>query len=845
MSASSFRFRWWYLLLLLPVALYLGARWYVGHRIDRAISQANEDGNELKIGEYSYGLFPLRVEAHRISFDQDRKNFSARGRLTVLEADRLHLFSLIGSDPIHLELIRLQGLDAEIRRTGTNNTDSSSLALQVSEIELDSIFLNLTDEANGTEVQLTNFALSLQAFRIPFQPAGIQSLRITADSTLYANGDGLEVTATGIGYGTGSESVAIANLLLRRGEGTTIQAENILLAGLNAEDLEEVISIDSLSIGHLGGAAQVKSQSDTSSGSTRSTQTTPLRIKQITLPSIDLAISSDFGNTEYAGSLTARETHYGDSLSIGTLEVNTDSASFDNLKGLAVGLQRMDLEQRDLRIPLSAGAMGRTVLDLPQFSVKLDGQTIRGEQLKYRSEAGEATVANLNLRGDKVNGRTDQLRVTGIDRSALIDGRPAPLRTVSLEGAAVKIATSDGGHYELSVPEVNLEEVAVRKPISAGRARVENATFERYGSDGRKDMRGEGIYVDQRSIPLPFDADKLGEGNVRLRQLRMIGKPSLPVDYLFDRVVYDSRAQSVNMDSLRRRTQVEPEELFERELAKSWMDFSFDSVRLKGVRRNPLLKGELIYLDSLRAADFRLMVVEDLSLNLDRDKRPMPIQALRGLGMRIVMNGARFRSTNIAYGVVDSIMEPKTIHFTEGTVTIDKLDTEVSQEDSVLAKIDATFEETTPLHAEFRLSRREGGRGYSARGKMGEYDLSRVNPLMRVAAGAVIEEGVIEELSYDSRMEHDTIRGTLTLLYRNLDLKMVDGGLAWLKNLLSGVVVKNSNSRGEDFRQGQIFHAHIPEKSFFNSYWKGLVSGMKSTALSDIALPDELEGNDD
>ncbi|MGB3800998.1 MAG: hypothetical protein WA952_14375, partial [Lewinella sp.] len=835
MSQSSFRFRWWYLLLLLPMALYVGARWYVGHRIDRAITQANEDGNELSVGDYSYGLFPLRVEAHRITFNQDRENFSARGSLSVLEADRLHLFSLIGSDPIKLELIRLQGMDAEVRRTGSGSSDSSSLALEVAEIELDSIFLNLTDEPNGTEVELTDFALSLQAFRIPFRPAGIQSLRITADSTRYANRkSNLEITATGIGYGTGSESVAIAEVLVRRGQATSVRAENVAISGLNAEDLEDVISIDTLSVGSLGGVAQVKSQSGNTGDSTTS-ESTPLRIGQLMLPDIDLEVGGEFGQTSYVGNLNAREMRYRDSLTVGSLTVATDSASFDNQKGLAVLIRQMDLDQRDLRFPIAPGGMGRTILDLPTFEVYLDGQTIRGEQLAYRSETKEATVANLTFEGEKVNGTTDQLRVSGIERDALLAQRPAPLGTVTLEGAAVAIATGDGGRYTLSLPELMLDQVTVQKPMSAGRARIENAIVKRYGSDGRQDIQGEGIYVDQRDIPVPFDPDQLGEGNVRVRQLRLIGSKDLPVDHYFDRVVYDSRAQTVAMDSLRRRTRPEASKFLEQELAKSWMDFSFDSLRLSGVRRNPILKGEMVYLDSLRAADFRLMVVEDLSIESKKGERPMPIEALRRAGMRIVMNGARFRSTNIAYGVVDSIMDPKTIHFSDGTVVLSRLDTEVSQTDSVLATIDATFEESTPMHAEFRLSRREDGRGYSATGEMGEYDLSRVNPLMRVAAGAVIEEGVIEKLAYDSRMHNDTIQGSLTLLYRNLDVKMVDGGMAWLKNLLSGVVVKEDNSQGEDFRQGQIFHEHIAEKSFFNSYWKGLVSGMRSTALSDIA----------
>ena len=841
MAERSFRFHWWYLLLLLPVVLFLGARWYVGHRIDKAIAAANDDGNSLTVGDYSYGLLPLRLTARNVIFDQNRENFTAQGRLSVLEADRLHLFSLIGSDPIELELIRLQGLDAELRRTGqSSSNDSSSLKLEVAEIELDSIFLDVYDETNDQEVHLTDFALSLQSFHLPLQPDGIESLRITADSTVYQRGgDNLRMVASGIGYGTGSEAIAVAELTVRRDSGTDLRAERLELTGLNARDLEGTLSIDSISVGYLGGGAQVESSSGNGKDGSRST--TAIQVGSLHLPVIDLRVSGTFGELNYAGQLSAQNMAYRDSLTVDRVTVESDSLRFNNQDGIAAVLQKLSVEQQDLRIPLTAGRLGPTELTLPEFTLSLKEQAISGADLSYRSATGEVTAANLEFDGSKLKGTTRRLAVTGFDREGLLADRPASMEQVTLTDAALAIYTGDGGHYAFEVPELQVDAAQVQQPISAGRARVRNASFARYGSNGRKDMQGTGIYVTQRNIPVPFDPHRLGPGNVRMAELHVIGSEDLPVDYYFIKVAYDSEDRLLTMDSLQRRTRPKPGELFEREIVKSHMDFGFDDLRIRGIRQDSLLSGELVYIDSLTAADFRLRVVEDLSITLDRPARPMPIEALRKIGPRIVLKNARFPSTDIAYGVVDSIMEPKTIHFSDGLVVLRNLDTEVNPGDSTLAQIDATFEETTPLHAEFRLSHGASGRDYSARGELGEYDVSRVNPLMRVAAGAIIEAGVIESLTYDASMQNDTIKGSMAMLYRNLDVKLVDGGMAWIKNLLSGVVVKESNSRGEDFRQGQIFHPHIATKSFFNSYWKGLVSGMRSTALSDIALPDELE----
>ena len=837
-SDRSFRFRWWYLLLLLPGLVYLGARWYLGHRIQDAIATANEGDSSLTVGDYSYGLFPLYVTAHRLEFDQQRESFTARGRLSRLEVDGLHLWSLISADPLKLRLIRLEGLDAEVKRMATGGSDSSNFRLEVEEIDLDSINLSLVDEANGQEVRLSDFAVSLQSFHLPFQATGVQSVRVSGDSVLYHDRrQDLRISANGLGYGSGTEAIAIAELRVRRDSATDLRARGVTLAGLNARDLEETVYLDTLRIEDLGGGARVPAKSENSSSSP-ATQT--LSLGALQLPAVDVSVSGDFGRATFAGRLDATGLSYRDSLHVERAEVNGDTLSFSDGAELAIGLRNVRLVQEALVAPLAPGGPGPTRLEVPSFTVTTGPRRISGRELTYGSETQTLRLENARLEGGGTAGGADRLTVNGVDRTALLRGEVPELAEVVAGGLDLEIATSDGGHYRVRAPELRAENVNLSPNMQSRRITVSDAAFERAGSDGRVDMRGSGIYVNQYGLSLPFRAGSLGTVRLRMDRMRMIGNPETPVDYLYRNVAFDSRQGVVTLDSLKRINQLTPDQLFGQAVAKSWMNFDFDSLRLSGIRADSLFTGELVYIDSLTAGDFRLMVVEDLNLNLDPPEKPMPIQALRKLGPRVVLNEARFASTDIAYGVVDSVMEPKTIRFSAGTVRIKGLDTAPSETDSVLATIDATFEKTTPLHAEFRLGRGSSGRNYSARGRLGGYDLSRVNPLMRVAADAIIESGQIEELTYHSSMRQDTVRGEMTLLYRDLDLKVVGGG-AWIKNLLSGVVVKNENRRGEDFRQGQIFHVHDPTKSFFNSYWKGLVSGMRSSALSDIALPDELD----
>ena len=158
MADHKLRFRWWYLVLVLPIVLFVGARWYVGHRIDRAIASANEDENTLTVAGYSFGFFPVHLTATGISFDQQRETFAAAGRLQRLQFSGLSLISLFNRGPIEVDQLRLSGIDASLTRHAVIPKDSSQsdpLRLIVEEVTLDSTYMVIEDEVNQQALHLT------------------------------------------------------------------------------------------------------------------------------------------------------------------------------------------------------------------------------------------------------------------------------------------------------------------------------------------------------------------------------------------------------------------------------------------------------------------------------------------------------------------------------------------------------------------------------------------------------------------------------------------------------------------------------------------------------------------
>ncbi len=840
MADGKPRFHWWYLLLLLPVALSVGAHWYVGHRLDRAITQANEGDNSLTVSSFSYGFFPIHFTADRISFDQRRESFAAAGRLRSLEVRGVNLLSLLRRDPIEINSLSLTGLDASLTRrapASPRRGDSAPLRLSIAQVALDRTFLVVQDAPKRQMARVANLRLRLRSLHLPLRPTTLHGLELAADSSSFRDqGNDLFVNTKDIAYDTTTASVRINKVSITRDTSVAVDMQALTVSGLNAEDLRDEITIDSIRVAGLGGRARVQGNTG---GSSSAGPFAGLRVGKLSLLDADLTVSGDFGTATFDGRIQVGGIRYHDSLALDDLEVEGREITFSDPGNLRLTAQGAVIRQGGLHFPLRPGETGATTLEIPEFRLHTGSQSVSGDALRYASAEQNLRVEELTFTGSPVSGRLGALHLGGIDRAAFLAGKPLTAGRAELDALDLRIATGDGGSYAIAVPRVQLDELSLREGLQIDRSQVENAEVRRRGADGKEDIVAEGVYLDQYGLRTPIRPAALGPVNVRIRRVRTVGDEK-PVDHHYHRIAYRSRPGVLTVDSLRRVNRYTPNELFRREIAKSWLDFGFDGIRVQGIDHQELLSGEVLRMDSLSAAAFRVRVVENLSMEISQRRKQMPLEALRAIGPRIVVRAARCSATDITYGVVDSLREPKTIHLNEGTVWLTGLDTKVSTTDSVYASYDATFEGTTPMRAVFVLARDPSGRNFAVRGELGAYDLSRVNPLMEVAAGAIIETGQIDRMRYDGLFADGVMTGDMHLYYRQLDLKVVGSG-AWIKNLLSGVVVKEENVEGEDFRPGKMYHEHDPHKSFFNAYWKGLVSGMRSSALSDIVLQEELD----
>jgi hypothetical protein len=835
MPLTTSRMRPIYLLVLLPFLLYGGAHYYVGYRIAKLIERANMGSNRLTLVGYDYSLLPLSVSARGLRVQQDRGGLEVAGTIDRLTLRGVHVFSLFGDDPLHVRELRISGSQLRILRSAAHNSQkdgSSSSGFLIDRIQLTDNTVSYLDSINTGRV--ANLSASGSSLRFP-----LSSERLNVDSlgfdtlTFSRTGAGDRFQATNLRYV--GEILQLSRAHYRRDVDTDLSLNELYVSGLSTQDFKDGITLDTIAIRQLGGGARVGGGSETREG----TERPALRVKHLTLPDVNVDVSGAFGEVSYTGGITAEGLRGDSTLAVAELAVEGEQFIYDGPNDLYIRLSQPHLRQQDLDLFPLADPLGATRIRISSLLFGRGVHQLAATDLRYDSEGGGLTAVNLALIGHQLTGKMEQLQIADLDRSLLVREQRLRTAAVTVSNSRIELGTPGGDRYRLTLPEVRAGQVRGWDPLVVRDVRLSKAAARGFRPDGQEKLVMNGLDLEVDSLPFPFRAEQLGPAEMALDSLVFTSAEGVTRHGLYGSR-YRSESGTFTLDSVVRKNAVSAAEMFRRRIRRSSTTFSFDSIRVLRLDYNHLLQ-KRVTADSLFAADFRLRVVENLDLDLSGEgSRMLPLQALRSVGWPIRIGGVRVRSTDIAYGIVDSVLDSKTIHFTEGDIDIWGVDTRINPQDSIRLAISTTFEGTSPIRAVFTLPRDSTGRSATMRGRLLNYHLVRINPLMRVAADAIIESGQLDSLVYDGTLSRGIVTGRIGFYYRELDVKVTGNG-AWIKNLLSGVVVKNENPAGEDFRPGTIYYVHRPEKSFFNAYWQGIVTGLRSTVLSDIVLPDELE----
>jgi len=138
---------------------------------------------------------------------------------------------------------------------------------------------------------------------------------------------------------------------------------------------------------------------------------------------------------------------------------------------------------------------------------------------------------------------------------------------------------------------------------------------------------------------------------------------------------------------------------------------------------------------------------------------------------------------------------------------------------------------------------------YSFHGSLGQFDMDYANNIVVPCSRMEIESGQIHELNFQATADNAVATGDMQFFFENADVVVTpkkDGFFNKLFiDIVEGIAIPEENLAHEKHRLGQMYAKREPSKSIFNHFWETLVTGMKSTIMPNLVLPDELDHEKD
>ena len=142
------------------------------------------------------------------------------------------------------------------------------------------------------------------------------------------------------------------------------------------------------------------------------------------------------------------------------------------------------------------------------------------------------------------------------------------------------------------------------------------------------------------------------------------------------------------------------------------------------------------------------------------------------------------------------------------------------------------------LKSDFRFNLSSKSHKFSYQGSLSEMSMTAFNPFIEPLTNISIKEGISKSITFDVDANKNMATGVMNFEYKNLkiavqkkDKEDKQGIKEKVKSFFANlfVVKKDNPKKNEPLRKAYISYERDPTKSFFNYYWKTLLSGMKTS----------------
>ena len=269
-------------------------------------------------------------------------------------------------------------------------------------------------------------------------------------------------------------------------------------------------------------------------------------------------------------------------------------------------------------------------------------------------------------------------------------------------------------------------------------------------------------------------------------------------------------------------------------------NFSFNNIVFSGVDIQRL-PDEYLRANTMTIGRSSVKIYRDLARPRDKKNRvgDYPHQVLDDIPLLFNIRKVIVRNSFVEYKERNHITRQSgKVQFYNVNGTITNFTNDKGLSNKVMkAALTSNFLNKTPLKTNWTFYLFHPKGKFDVAGSIGAIDGPSLNSLAEPMGPASIEEGHLNEMTFDLHGDDHSMNGTVKMLYENLDVALLekDKGATetdkkFLTSLIANLVIKKSNPKGDDeVRVQQVHLLRDINRSLFNLCWKTIFKGIQGT----------------
>lgn len=168
-----------------------------------------------------------------------------------------------------------------------------------------------------------------------------------------------------------------------------------------------------------------------------------------------------------------------------------------------------------------------------------------------------------------------------------------------------------------------------------------------------------------------------------------------------------------------------------------------------------------------------------------------------------------------------------------------------TQKSHTHVQVQSDFINDSHVELNFKFPNFNTQKAYYFDGRIDRIDLKKLNQFLTFSKRLQIKDGEMSALTFTGKGDLSSSDGTMKFKYKDLDIALLkdDKSTRKIFSKLVNTLIRNKNNPDENnvLRTGKMYSERRTEKSFLFNWWTTILSGIKSTVLKNIVLPEELE----